>query len=127
MCSVFRPKRYEGLVSQCGGKDNDREGRTRVEDVDECRVVLSRCRKGFTAEDEDAGACTGHSVAGSSIWGWTHILKHEPSLVCKTQLGMDTPRFSLANRRTSNLESSQIRKVLAVNTTTTKDVNNIVD
>jgi hypothetical protein len=32
----------------------------------------------------------------------------------------------LANGRTGNLESSQISKVLAVNTTTTKDVNNVV-
>lgn len=33
----------------------------------------------------------------------------------------------MANRRTGNLESSQISKVLTVNTATTKDVNNIVD
>lgn len=94
MCSVFSPKRYEGLVSQCEGTEDGREGRTRVEDVDERWVVLSRCRKGFTAENEDAGACTGHRVAGSSIWRWTHILKHKPSLVCKTQSVVDIPHFT---------------------------------
>lgn len=94
--------------------------------MDESRVVLSRRRKRFTAEYEDAGASTGHRVAGSSIWRWTHILKHEPSLVWITRLDV-IPRVSLANRHTTDLESSQISKVLAVNTTTTKDVNNIVD
>ena len=127
MCSVFSPKRYERLVGQKGrGKEKGKEGRTCVKNVDESRVVLSRRRKGFTAENEDAGTSTGHRVAGSSIWRWTHILKHEPSLICVTKLEM-IPRVSLASRHTSDLESSQIPKVLAVNTTTTKDVNNIVN
>ena len=91
MCSVVSAK---PVGQRGGGKENGKEGRTCVENMDERRVVLSRCRKGFTAEDEDAGACTGHRVAGSSIWRWTHILEHEPSLVCITQLDMDTARFT---------------------------------
>jgi hypothetical protein len=66
-----------------GEKGKDREERTRVEDVDERGIIRFGRRKGFTTEDEDAGTRSGHSVAGTSIWRWTHILEHEPSLVCQ--------------------------------------------
>ena len=109
-------------------EENNGGERTRIEDVDKRRIVDFGRRKGFTAEDEDTGACSSHSVPGSSIRRWTHILKHEPSLVCRTQSDMHTLSIlGQSTQRTGNLESSQIAEVLAVNTTTTKDVNNVVN